>query len=176
MFICPCHALTSSQLTLPPPRVLKSILYICVFIPVLPLGSSEHYYYYYYYYFRLHIYVLAYGICFSLSDSLHSVWQSVGPSTSLQRACENLYKNVCRRFIHNSPNLETVQLPISILALNRRPGRETQGLGGLGQGVAVRVGRVIWLFALLFATYMYWILKYSKYILPTAWWSLSGFA
>ena len=29
------------QLTLPPPRVLKSILYICVFIPVLPLGSSE---------------------------------------------------------------------------------------------------------------------------------------
>ena len=25
----------------PTPRVLKSILYICVFIPVLPLGSSE---------------------------------------------------------------------------------------------------------------------------------------
>ena len=34
-----CHALTSSQLTLPPPRVLKSILYICVFIPALPLAS-----------------------------------------------------------------------------------------------------------------------------------------
>ena len=41
VYICPCHSLTSSQLTLPPPRVLKSILYICVFIPVLPLGSSE---------------------------------------------------------------------------------------------------------------------------------------
>ena len=35
--------LSSSQLPLPPPppRVRKSILYICVFIPVLPLGSSE---------------------------------------------------------------------------------------------------------------------------------------
>ena len=41
MYICQCHCLTSSQLTLPPPCVLKSILYICVFIPVLPLGSSE---------------------------------------------------------------------------------------------------------------------------------------
>ena len=46
------HAtLTSSQLTLPPPRVLKSILYVCVFIPVLPLGSSEHFF------LRFHIYV-----------------------------------------------------------------------------------------------------------------------
>ena len=30
MHICPCHSLTSSQLTLPLPLVLKSILYICV--------------------------------------------------------------------------------------------------------------------------------------------------
>ena len=41
VYICPCHSLTSSQLTLPPSRVLKSILYVCVFIPVLPLDSSE---------------------------------------------------------------------------------------------------------------------------------------
>ena len=41
VYICPCHSLTLSQLTLPPPRVLKSILYICIFIPDLPLGSSE---------------------------------------------------------------------------------------------------------------------------------------
>ena len=34
--------------------------------------------------FRFHIYVLAYSICFSLSDLLHSVGQSLGPSTSLQ--------------------------------------------------------------------------------------------
>ena len=33
---------------------------------------------------RFHIYVLAYGICFSLSDLLHSLWQSLGSSTSLQ--------------------------------------------------------------------------------------------
>ena len=44
VYICPCHSLTSSQLTRPPPRVLKSILYICIFIPVLPLGSSDHFF------------------------------------------------------------------------------------------------------------------------------------
>ena len=36
-YICPCHSLNSSQLTLPPPLVLKSILYVCIFIPVLEL-------------------------------------------------------------------------------------------------------------------------------------------
>ena len=79
--ICPWHSLTLSQLTLPPPRVLTSILYVCVFIPVLPLGSSEPFFSFF---FRFHIYVLAYGICFSLSELLHSVWQTLGPSTSLQ--------------------------------------------------------------------------------------------
>ena len=44
----------------------------------MPLGSSDHFF------FRFHIYVLAYGICFSLSDLLHSVWQTLGPYTSLQ--------------------------------------------------------------------------------------------
>ena len=52
---------------LPTPRVLKSILYVCVFIPALPLGSSVPFF------FRFHMYALAYGICFSLSDLLHSV-------------------------------------------------------------------------------------------------------
>ena len=41
LYICPCHSLTLSQLTLPSPHVFKSILYVCVFIPVLPLSSSE---------------------------------------------------------------------------------------------------------------------------------------
>ena len=40
MYICPCYSLTSSQLTLPPPHVLKSILYVCVSIPALALNSS----------------------------------------------------------------------------------------------------------------------------------------
>ena len=46
VYICQCYSLTSSQLTLPPLRVLKSILYVCVFIPVLPLGFSEPYLYF----------------------------------------------------------------------------------------------------------------------------------
>ena len=37
-----------------------------------------------FFFFRFHIYMLAYGICFSLYDLFHSVWQSLGPSTSLQ--------------------------------------------------------------------------------------------
>ena len=39
VYICPCHSLTLSQLTLLLPHILKSILQqICIFIPVLPLG------------------------------------------------------------------------------------------------------------------------------------------
>ena len=39
---------------------------------------------YLYHFSRFHMYVLIYDICFSLSDLLHSVWQSLDPSTSLQ--------------------------------------------------------------------------------------------
>ena len=53
MYICQCYSLTSSQLTLPLPGVLKSILYVCILIPVLPLGSLEPFFF-----FRFHIYVL----------------------------------------------------------------------------------------------------------------------
>ena len=66
----------------PLPVSSKSTLYVCVFIPVLPLGSSEPFFFF----FRFHIYVLAYSICFILSDLLHSVQQTLGPSTSLQIA------------------------------------------------------------------------------------------
>ena len=38
VYICHCYSLTSSQLTLPLLCDLKSILYVCVFIPVLALG------------------------------------------------------------------------------------------------------------------------------------------
>ena len=37
-------------------------------------------------FFRFHIYALMYSIFFPLSDLLHSVWQTLGPSTSLQKA------------------------------------------------------------------------------------------
>ena len=40
VYICPCHSLTLSQLTLPPPCVKSILQQVCVFIPVLPLGSS----------------------------------------------------------------------------------------------------------------------------------------
>ena len=36
---------------------------------------------------EFHVYVLTYNICFSLSDLLHSVWQTLGSSTSLQILC-----------------------------------------------------------------------------------------
>ena len=36
-------------------------------------------------FFRIHIFLLIYNICFSLSDLLHYVWQTLGSSTSLQR-------------------------------------------------------------------------------------------
>ena len=44
------HAtLTSSQLTLPPPSVLKSILYVCIFIPVLSILNETKAYFNYVY-------------------------------------------------------------------------------------------------------------------------------
>ena len=61
------------------------------------------------FFFRFHIYVLAQGICFSLSDLLHSVWQTLGPSTSLQitQFCfflwlSNIPLYMCHIFIHPS--------------------------------------------------------------------------
>ena len=60
-----------------PPLVSMFFLYFCVSISALQTGSSVSF-------SRFHIYALIYDICFSLSDLLHSVWQSVDPSTSQQ--------------------------------------------------------------------------------------------
>ena len=49
---------------------------VCLFMPC-KLVHLQHF-------SRFHIYALIYDICFSLCDLLHSVWQSLGPSTSLQ--------------------------------------------------------------------------------------------
>ena len=40
VYICQCYSLTSSQLPLPPPSALKAVLYVCIYIPALPLDSS----------------------------------------------------------------------------------------------------------------------------------------
>ena len=63
--LCPqVHSLVGLRLySRPDPRFFMTTLFFC---------------------FRFHIYVLAYSICFSLSDLLHSVWQTLGPFTSLQ--------------------------------------------------------------------------------------------
>ena len=49
---------------------------VSLFLPCKPVHL--------YHFSRFHIYVLINGICFSLSQLLHSVWQSLDPSTSLQ--------------------------------------------------------------------------------------------
>ena len=60
---CPqVHALHLSLYCCPAPRFFRTIIII----------------------FRFHTYVLAYSTYFSLSDLLHSLWQSLGPSISLQ--------------------------------------------------------------------------------------------
>ena len=61
-----------------PRCVHKSVLYICVSIPSLQIGSSVPFF------SRFHIYVLIHNICFSLSDLLHSVQQTLYSSTLLQ--------------------------------------------------------------------------------------------
>ena len=74
----PIHHTTTS--TLPPPSPLgvhTFVLYICVSISALQTSSSVPF-------SRFHIYALIHDICFSLSDLLHSVWQSLDASMSLQ--------------------------------------------------------------------------------------------
>ena len=65
----------------PPHRVLKSILYVCVFIPVLPLGSSEPFF------FQIPYICVAYGIFlfltyFTLYDRLWSIHLTTNNSIS----------------------------------------------------------------------------------------------
>ena len=61
-----------------------------------------------YHFSRFHVYALIYDICFSLSDLPHSVWQSLGPSTSQQMTqfrsflwLSNIVLYVYHIFIHS---------------------------------------------------------------------------
>ena len=67
----------------PPPRLFPPLVSICLFstsvslfLPCKPVHL--------YHFSRFHVYALIYSICFSLSDLLHSVWQSLDSSTFLQ--------------------------------------------------------------------------------------------
>ena len=55
-----------------PPGVHTFVLCICVSISAFQLCPSAPFFF-----FRFHIYALIYDICFSLSDLLHSVGQSL---------------------------------------------------------------------------------------------------
>ena len=67
----------------PPHRSFPHLVSICLFsTPVsqlLPCKPAHLHHF-----SRFHIHALIYNICFSLSDLLHSVWQSLDPSTSQQ--------------------------------------------------------------------------------------------
>ena len=63
----------------PSPRPQVHSLHLCLYSYPAP-----RFFRMIFFFFRFHIYVLAYSICFSLSDLLPSVGQTLGPSTSLQ--------------------------------------------------------------------------------------------
>ena len=65
----------------------------------------------YQYFFRFPIYGLIYDVCFSISDLLHSVWQLLGPSTSVQMTqfcsflwLSNILLYICTTFYFNTFN------------------------------------------------------------------------
>ena len=80
MYICQSQSPNSSHhpTTHFPPLVSIRLFStsVSLFLPCKPLHL--------YHFSRFHIYALIYGICFSLSDLLHSVGQSLGPSMSLE--------------------------------------------------------------------------------------------
>ena len=68
-----------------------SVVYICISFLTLEIGHQ-------YPFSRLHIYMLIYNICFSLSDLLHSVWQTLGPLITLQKI--EFYSFLCWVIYH----------------------------------------------------------------------------
>ena len=82
VFICQSQSPNSSHLHLPtpcfPPLVSIRLFStsVSLFLPCKPVHL--------YHFSRFHIYALRDNTCFSPSDLLHSVWQSLGPSTSIQ--------------------------------------------------------------------------------------------
>ena len=71
------HPTTTTPRRFPPLMSLRLFsTSVSLFLPCKPVHL--------YHFSRFHIHALIYVICFSLSDFLHSVWQSLDPSTSLQ--------------------------------------------------------------------------------------------
>ena len=74
--------------------------------------------------------MLAYGICFSLSDLLHSVWQTLGPSTSLQ-ITQFLATPLLNEMLGDPHSHQATEFPRN-LAWGSRGGRSWRGELGLG--------------------------------------------
>ena len=71
----PIHHTTTLTLSLSP-RLVSICLFSTFVSQFLPCKQVHLYHF-----SRIHIYALIYDICFSLSDLLHSVWQSLDPFT-----------------------------------------------------------------------------------------------
>ena len=72
LYICQCYSLTSSQLTLPTPRILKSILYVCIFILSWP-QVPQNLFLFVCLFFQIPYICVSIQYLFALSDLLHSV-------------------------------------------------------------------------------------------------------
>ena len=73
------HFVTAYPTPSPYPQV-HSLVGLCLYSRLAPRFFMT-FFFFLSFFLRLHKYVLAYSICFSLSDLLHSVWQTLGPST-----------------------------------------------------------------------------------------------
>ena len=79
-----CMSISITQFIPPPPPChFPRLVSICLFSTSVSLFLSCRSFHLYHF-SRFHIYVLINDIWFSLSDLLHSVWQSLDPSTSLR--------------------------------------------------------------------------------------------
>ena len=82
VYICKSQSPNSSHHHHPPsgfPPLVSICLFstsVSLFLPCKPVHLHH--------FSRFQIYALIHDICFSLSDLLHSVWQSLGTATSLQ--------------------------------------------------------------------------------------------
>ena len=85
MYICWCYSHFTPASSSNPMSSCPFSMLTCLFLPCNKLGQEwTRFISTIFFFFRFHIYVLAYGICFSLSDLLHSAGQTLGPSISLQ--------------------------------------------------------------------------------------------
>ena len=84
MSMPPSHFVPAYPSPTPYPQV-HSLVGLCLYSRLAPrFFWNFRFYFFIFLFFRFHIYVLPYGISFSLSDLPHSVWQSLVPPTSLQ--------------------------------------------------------------------------------------------